>query len=220
MEGFDMTPESWQWLAAQRAEAKAEAVRACGLPKSYLDGRLGFHTWQQRNAIEAGALTAAKEWVSGIGEKPSLLITGSIGTRKTGLALSAIAAAIDAGRNRSRFTTKLDMIGSVQRTFSVDDESAYDELMRYSGVPFLAIDDIDKGSSSRFVIQTLWTVIDTRVRNERPTIYTANAIGATSPLDAIYHRLATPGLEVDAESIVDRLRGSCVVVELNGASDR
>ena len=216
MEGFDMTPESWEWLHAQQADAKTEAKRRSGLPQAYIDGKLGFDTWNASTEPERKALVAAKEWVKGLGGKPSLLITGSVGTRKTGLSMSAIAAA----NGRARFTTRIDMTGLVQRTFSHDDESAYDEMLRFSAVPFLAIDDLDKGTISKFVVQTLWAVIDARTRNSLPTIYTANARGASSSLDAIYHSLTFPGCEADAESIVDRLRGACVVVELKGASRR
>lgn len=182
--------------------------RVSGVSHTYLGKMLTLDTYPSSPAV-----VAAREWLAGLGERPSLILTGPVGCGKSHIAEAAITVAL--GNVPARFITGPDLVRSIQSAFKSDSESEADAVIEFTDAPRLAIDDIDKVTPSPFVLRSLWSIVDARVRHERPTIYTAN-----SDMRGLYKRLAVPGYATDAQAIVDRLIGSCVQVVMTGKSHR
>ncbi len=200
-----------QFEREQRVERIRRHVARCsasGCSEHYRTGLFTLDTFTTSPAV-----TAAKEWLTGLGERPSLILTGPVGCGKSHIAEAAIAVSL--GNVSARFITGPDLVRSIQSAFKSADESEADAVIEFTAAPRLAIDDIDKVTPSPFVLRSLWSIVDARVRHERPTIYTAN-----SDMRGLYKRLAVPGYETDAQAIVDRIIGSCVQIVMTGKSHR
>jgi DNA replication protein DnaC len=130
----------------------------------------------------------------------SLWLTGSFGTGKTALAMIVSKAAIDAGRTVA--------IYSCPRLLSVIRESidqpprggsaggVLDFLDRLASADLLHIDDLGAEHRTEWVLEQLYTIINSRYEDERSTIVTSNL-----ERDALAEQLG--------ERIVSRLEGMC-----------
>lgn len=196
----------------RRESIAAARLKASGLPERYLNGDVGFDTFPPATASEKQALDVCRRWASGEAPQRSLLVCGSVGVGKSHLVMSAIAAALPL--RRARFVTKVDLLSHVIAAFT-EESNERAALAPFLSAEVLAIDDLDKGTVTEFTLKTLWTVIDFRSREERATAFTLNA-----DLSELYEILAIPGQEVTAESIVDRIKGMCLVVRMKGKSHR
>lgn len=213
--GVRMSPEE---ARAFEIERNAHRIRVrggeSGLPDEYLVGKKSFATFPSQNKLDSAAIVAAKEWVKSIGARPSLLLSGPLGVGKSGLAQCAIATLLRI--YRARFINFVDLMMEVNKSFRDDETSEADVVDSLKTIDRIAIDDIDKVKVSEHVLKTLWTIVDYRYRHELPTIFTSNAT-----LEQLFDVFAvTRAFEVTAGSIVDRLRGMCVTVEMTGGSKR
>ena len=130
----------------------------------------------------------------------SLWLTGSFGTGKTALAMIVSKAAIDAGRTVA--------IYSCPRLLSVIRESidqpprggsaggVLDFLDRLASADLLHIDDLGAEHRTEWVLEQLYTIINSRYEDQRSTIVTSNL-----ERDALAEQLG--------ERIVSRLEGMC-----------
>ena len=130
----------------------------------------------------------------------SLWLTGSFGTGKTALAMIVSKAAIDAGRTVA--------IYSCPRLLSVIRESidqparggsaggVLDFLDRLAAADLLHIDDLGAEHRTDWVLEQLYTIINSRYEDQRSTIVTSNL-----ERDALAEQLG--------ERIVSRLEGMC-----------
>ena len=132
----------------------------------------------------------------------SLWLTGSFGTGKTALAMIVSKAAIDAGRTVAIYSCP--RLLSVIRE-SIDPPSrggspgggVLDFLDRLAGADLLLhIDDLGAEHRTEWVLEQLYTIINSRYEDERSTIVTSNL-----ERDALAEQLG--------ERIVSRLEGMC-----------
>ena len=131
----------------------------------------------------------------------SLWLTGSFGTGKTALAMIVSKAAIDAGRTVAIYSCP--RLLSVIRE-SIDPPSrggspgggVLDFLDRLAGADLLHIDDLGAEHRTEWVLEQLYTIINSRYEDERSTIVTSNL-----ERDALAEQLG--------ERIVSRLEGMC-----------
>lgn len=187
--------------------------RLCGLPEEYLKGELSLVTYPAKTPQHAAAVRACMDWVARIAPKKSLFISGAVGVGKTHLAQASIGAMLAKGS--ARFTTRVDLVAEIAAVFSDDTLSEHAAVQRLVDVNFLAIDDIDKGRVTEFVLKTLYTIVDSRWKHGRPTIFTCNRTVAQ-----LYDFLCTGGDDVTAHAIVDRVQAMSVVIDLPGQSFR
>ena len=141
----------------------------------------------------------------------SLWLTGSFGTGKTALAMIVSKAAIDAGRTVA--------IYSCPRLLSVIRESidqpprggsaggVLDFLDRLASADLLHIDDLGAEHRTEWVLEQLYTIINSRYEDERSTIVTSNL-----ERDALAEQLG--------ERIVSRLEGACELLPFHGPDAR
>jgi DNA replication protein DnaC len=123
----------------------------------------------------------------------SLWLTGGVGTGKTALAMIVSKAAIDAGRSVAVYSCP--RLLSVIRE-SIDSGGVLAFLDRIAAVDLLHIDDLGAEHRTEWVLEQLYTIINTRYEDERATVITSNL----EP-----EQLA----EQLGERIVSRLEGMC-----------
>ena len=133
-----------------------------------------------------------------------LWLTGSYGTGKTALAMIVSKAAIDAGRSVAIYSCPR-LLGVIRE--SIDGDGVLDFLDRLAAVDLLHIDDVGAEHRTDWVLEQLYTIINTRYEDERSTIVTSN--------------LGPPELaEQVGERTVSRLEGMCEILPFFGADAR
>jgi DNA replication protein DnaC len=144
-----------------------------------------------------------------------LWLTGSFGTGKTALAMIVSKAAIDAGRTVAIYSCP--RLLSVIRE-SIDGPSrsgggrssgggVLDFLDRLAAADLLHIDDLGAEHRTDWVLEQLYTIINSRYEDERSTLVTSN-LGR----DELAEQLG--------ERIVSRLEGMCEILPFFGGDAR
>ena len=123
----------------------------------------------------------------------SLWLTGGPGTGKTALAMIVSKAAIDAGRSVAIYSCPR-LLGVIRE--AIDGDGVLDFLDRLAAVDVLHVDDLGAEHRTEWVLEQLYTIINTRYEDERSTIVTSNL----GPADLA---------EQLGERIVSRLEGMC-----------
>jgi DNA replication protein DnaC len=141
----------------------------------------------------------------------SLYLFGGRGRGKTHLAVAIMRQAIlslepkkgnldyfEISENRMPFFITIpDLLLLIRDTFRSSDEVSERQLIeKYSQIPLLVLDDLGAEKSSEWSIQTLYTIIDRRYREEMQTIFTSNL-----SLDELKDRLD--------DRITSRIIGMC-----------
>jgi DNA replication protein DnaC len=133
-----------------------------------------------------------------------LWLTGSYGTGKTALAMIVSKAAIDAGRSVAIYSCPR-LLGVIRE--AIDGDGVLDFLDRLAAVDLLHIDDLGAEHRTEWVLEQLYTIINTRYEDERATLVTSN--------------LGPPELaEQLGERTVSRLEGMCEILPFFGADAR
>lgn len=97
------------------------------------------------------------------------------GSGKTRLAVSAGNAIIKTYKQRVRFITTLDLLGSIKETYN--DESKYTEqrlVNEYCEIPVLILDDVGVENTKPWVSEIFFKILDTRMTYKKITIVTSN----------------------------------------------
>ena len=228
----DWYPMALKWLTAncapcsEKAEKEKERLRIRSFKAEVLSGidkhmeRAGVPK-RFRSALlsdfpakMAGMATSKNGW----------FITGERGTGKTHLAAAVVrehllALEPDKGRREDWETVYIEypvfvpvteILLEIRDTFNSRAENSNTEravIEKYSSCPLLVLDDLGVEKSTEWSMQTLYTLIDRRYRDERRTIVTSNL-----SLDEIASR-------VD-DRIASRIAGMCKIQELKGKDRR
>ena len=123
----------------------------------------------------------------------SLWLSGGVGTGKTALAMIVSKAAIDAGRTVAIYSCPR-LLSLIRE--SIDTGGVLAFLDRLAAVDLLHIDDLGAEHRTEWVLEQLYTIINSRYEDERSTVVTSNL----TP-----EELA----EQIGERIVSRLEGMC-----------
>ena len=144
-----------------------------------------------------------------MGAGESLFITGPTRAGKTWAASAIVLFAINAGRE-ARLITWQDLLDKVKEDFN----PAVVEY--YSSIDLLAIDDLGREVPTDFAVSKLFQIVDKRVSNMRPTIFTT-----TYDEQGLYKRLASRDADPETcKCIVSRICGASMKLELGGAKGR
>ena len=133
-----------------------------------------------------------------------LWLTGSYGTGKTALAMIVSKAAIDAGRSVAIYSCPR-LLGVIRE--AIDGDGVLDFLDRLAAVDLLHIDDLGAERRTDWVLEQLYTIINTRYEDERATIVTSN-LGPAELAEQL------------GERTVSRLEGMCEILPFFGADAR
>ena len=89
-----------------------------------------------------------------------LVLYGDYGVGKSGMLKSTIAACVRAGQS-AHYTRAEDVLQQIRSTYG-ESASEMDVIRAYGSYPLLAIDEIDRTSSTEWARSTLMTILDTR----------------------------------------------------------
>lgn len=197
-------------IAEKEAEQRRIAERARILKKSGLPARYHEATFERAeiNDDNRDAFTIAMAFA----KNPSggLILSGPVGTGKTYLAACVVNAYLDRLK-RVTFGNVLNHLGRLKRSYSEEaQEEEWRILDELAKVPLLVIDDLGKEKVSEWVEQTLYQVVDSRYREEKPLIVTTNYDAAT--LEGRYPEVGP--------ALISRLAEMCEPVFLGGEDRR
>jgi DNA replication protein DnaC len=148
--------------------------------------------------------TAAKE-------KKSILIVGNTGVGKSHLAAAYLNFSLSIGNN-GKFISLTELMAALRKTINAKpdytEHISWDDLLeKYITAPLLVLDDIGQEKPSEKVNEVLFTLLNSRINWERPTVVTTN-YGKDILLETGY-----------SPAIVSRL-GSFEVIRLTGEDYR
>lgn len=188
-------------LAAKEEAARREkALARAGIPRRY---------W----AAEADRPEFAEYIASFAGNGGAgLYIHGGVGAGKTHAASAMARLFAEAGYDVA-FTTAKGMLERVKATF--DEGGTEAAVARYAKCDVLVLDDLGKEDATEWSVGTVFSVLDARYEDMRPTIVTSNYAPG-----ALADRLARRGERVTAEAIASRISQTCRPVYLGGRDRR
>jgi DNA replication protein DnaC len=133
-----------------------------------------------------------------------LWLAGSVGTGKTALAMVVSKAAIDSGRSVAIYSCPR-LLSLIRE--SIDGGGVTHFLDQLTAVDLLHIDDLGAEHRTEWVLEQLYTIINTRYEEERSTLVTSN--------------LMPPDLQEQlGDRIVSRLEGMCELIAIWGSDQR
>ena len=141
-----------------------------------------------------------------------LYIHGGVGAGKTHAASAMARLFAEAGYDVA-FTTAKGMLERVKATF--DEGGTEAAVARYAKCDVLVLDDLGKEDATEWSVGTVFSVLDARYEDMRPTIVTSNYAPG-----ALADRLARRGERVTAEAIASRIFQTCRPVYLGGRDRR
>jgi DNA replication protein DnaC len=100
-----------------------------------------------------------------------LWFMGPVGTGKTTLAMLVTKATLEAGRSAARYSLP-GLLSQIRKTF--DTGSHNDLLERLTAVDLLHIDDIGAEQTTPWVLEELYSIINTRYEDQRSVVITTN----------------------------------------------
>lgn len=181
--------------------------RFCGIPKLYRDSRLD--NFEVRQGTEK-AVRASKAYVERFNELADggkgIIFTGNTGSGKTRLAASIGNALLESG-----YTVKfISFVNLIDKINNADDygKTEADTIAELTQCKLLIIDDICVTTVNDRWRRVLYSIVDNRINNIKPTIFTSNITN----LEEIKTKLN--------EQIYDRISGSCAEIKVLANSYR
>ena len=118
---------------------------------------------------------------------------GDVGTGKTTLAMLVSKAALAAGRSVAIYS--LPRLLNLVREAMVSPEGKMDLLDRLSSVDLLHLDDVGAESTTEWVLEQLYSIVNTRYEEERSLVITTN-LDPDQLAEQIGHRTVSRIIEI------------------------
>lgn len=207
-----------QEQAKLQEKALKERLTRSGLPEAWHDR--GISKWhynsEPRLYAREQAIAFGAELVLPCKKPRSLFIAGDIGTGKTYLA-SCLSADLIRRKVQVRWCNVGDVLRTIRSSFDRKNMTEEDTIKLFTSPRVLVLDDLGKERPTEWALEQLFSIINTRYDAAKPLIVTTNYGGAD-----LVKRLIPKGETDDttARAIVDRLREMCIVVKLEGESQR
>lgn len=148
---------------AERYQAKLERA---GLPLVMQQWTLSTYPGSKN------FIAMAEAWCEGPA-RSDVVLYGPPGTGKTGLAIAMIRGLLDRGQ-LVRFVRASQLLLMLKDSFASKERSEQQVLQSFLQVDALLLDDLTALRKSEFFEDTLWTIIDVRQKELRPTLLTVN----------------------------------------------
>ncbi len=187
--------------AEERARRERELLARAGVPRRYAGAAVDLP--------EVFAYISSFQGNGGAG----LYIQGAVGRGKT-YAASAIAREFLLSGYDVVFTTAKGMLEAIKATFDGGAPTG-DAVSRYAKCDLLVIDDLGKEDATEWSVGTVFSVLNTRYEDMRPTVVTSNY-----RLADLSRRLGRRGESVTGSAIASRIAQTCTAVTLSGPDRR
>ena len=195
----------------QRLARKRAAAVAGRLPKRFRE--VGFDR-EPVLSIERRASHVVREvrrYVRSIGEEleagRGLWFTGDVGTGKTTLAMLVSKEAMEADRTVAIYSLPR-LLAMLRDTYDEDASYSLNDLIdRLCAVDLLHVDDVGAEQTSAWVLEQLYTIVNTRYEDGRAVMLTTNLAE-----DALREQIG--------DRTVSRLNEMCTVLPLHGEDQR
>jgi DNA replication protein DnaC len=162
---------------ARMARKRAAAV-AGRLPKRFREVSFDREPVVSIERRNPALIREVRAYVKAVGERldegRGLWFVGDVGTGKTTLAMLVSKAAMEADRTVAIYSLPR-LLGLLRDSY--DDDSAYsltELLERLCSVDLLHIDDVGAEQSSSWVLEQLYTIVNTRYEDGRAMLVTTN----------------------------------------------
>jgi DNA replication protein DnaC len=189
------------------ANAKAKRLSAV-IPRKYQ--RVSFDqppvTWMDESNVRA-VRRVAQNIDSYLDEGRGIWFMGDVGTGKTTLAMLISKAALTAGRSVAIYSLPR-LLSALRKTFEESSDLSYLQLLdSLSEVDLLHIDDVGAERSNEWVLEQLYSIVNSRYEEERSIVFTTN-------LDE-----AELEEQIGART-VSRLKEMCEPIKMFGSDER
>jgi len=105
-----------------------------------------------------------------------LWLMGDVGTGKTSLAMLVSRAALDAGRSVAIYSLPR-LLAELRKTFDENSQRSYLDLLdRLTQVDLLHVDDVGAEKTSPWVLEQLYSIVNSRYEDERAMVITTNIV--------------------------------------------
>jgi DNA replication protein DnaC len=159
-----------------RRIARAKARRLAGvIPRRYRG--VGFDRPPVRD-MDPRVVRAVRRYVDGLdahlAEGRGIWFVGDVGTGKTTLAMLISAAALEAGHSVAIYSLP-KLLGLLRQTFDDAAETSLNDLLdRLVAVDLLHVDDVGAEQTSPWVLEQLYTIVNTRYEDGKAILLTTN----------------------------------------------
>jgi DNA replication protein DnaC len=189
---------------------------AAGIPQRYRDCTL--ENFSDNNASLARAKSAAREFVDGYpAVEAGLLLVGASGRGKTHLACALLSELVATKGVTGIYVDFSDLLMKITTSFRPDaDLSKESVLTPYADAEFLVIDELGASKPHAWVLDVLYSLLNTRYNRKRVTVATSNFEDEVEPGSGERERLE----DRIGYRLRSRLYEMCLLVPLRGGDFR
>jgi DNA replication protein DnaC len=154
------------------SQAKSRKLEA-RIPRKYRDAAFGrWPVTDMPAPVVAEVRRFARDVERNLDEGRGIWFVGDVGTGKTTLAMLVSKAALDAGRSVAIYS--LPRLLNLVREAIGSDEGKLDLLDRLGTVDLLHVDDVGAEHTSDWVLEQLYSIVNTRYEDQRSIVVTTN----------------------------------------------
>jgi DNA replication protein DnaC len=167
------------------ARGRAKSLSAV-IPQKYRD--IGFDRFPVTE-IDPTIVAATKRFSTRIEENldngRGLWFMGPVGTGKTTLAMLVTQSALAAGRSAARYSLP-GLLSQIRKTFDTGNHN--DLLERLVAVDLLHIDDIGAEQTTPWVLEELYSIVNSRYEENKSIVITTNILDRETLCEQITER--------------------------------